>query len=58
MCDEQDVKTPEDFWTPGAFSEVENAQPPHSDSRALGILAIVCIVFWGAVAVTIVLLNY
>lgn len=64
MCDEHDVKTagneaaPEDFWTPGAFGEVENAEPPHSDSRALGILLILSIMFWGAVGATIVLLNY
>lgn len=64
MCDEHDVKTagneaaPEDYWTPGAFGEVETAEPPHSGSRALGILAIVCIMFWCAACITLVVLNY
>lgn len=58
MCDEHDVKTPEDYWTPGAFSEVENAEPPNSGSRALGVLLILSIMFWCAVITTIVLLTY
>lgn len=65
MCDEHDVKTagneaaPEDFWTPGAFGEVENAEPPHSGSRALALCAvlILSVMFWCAVCITLVVLN-